>query len=133
MVAVTSIHAGLLALVFLALSVRVIGTRRTERIGLGDGGSRVLLRRMRAHANFAEYVPLGILLIGLAELQAAPAWLLHVLGAALLAGRIAHAVGVSREPEGFGRVPGMILTLTVLGLAALLCLSLALLDWPAGG
>jgi uncharacterized membrane protein YecN with MAPEG domain len=120
---ITALYASLLALIFLALSVRVIGFRRVVRIGLGDGGDTALLRRVRVHANFAEYVPLCLILIGLAESLRAPSLLLHGLGGLLLAARMSHAFGVSRQPETFAwRVAGMAGTLTVLGLAAAFCL-----------
>jgi len=120
---ITALYASLLALIFLVLSVRVIGLRRVVRIGLGDGGDSALLRRVRVHANFAEYVPLCLILIGLAESLRAPPVLLHGLGGLLLAARISHAYGVSRQPETFAwRVSGMVGTLTVLGLAVGVCL-----------
>ncbi len=70
---ITPIYAGLLTLLFVALSVRVIGGRRMAGVGLGDGGNRLLLRKTRAHGNFAEYVPFALILMALAELQPAPA------------------------------------------------------------
>jgi uncharacterized membrane protein YecN with MAPEG domain len=120
---ITALYAALLALLFVLLSVRVIGLRRAVRIGLGDGGDTALLRRVRVHANFAEYVPLCLVLIALAESLRAPAVLLHAMGVLLLAARLSHAHGVSRQPETFRfRVAGMVGTLTVLGSAAALCL-----------
>lgn len=120
---ITALYASLLALIFLALSIRVIGFRRVVRIGLGDGGDSALLRRVRVHANFAEYVPLCLILIGLAESLRAPPILLHGLGGLLLAARISHAYGVSRQPETFAwRVSGMVGTLTAIGVAAAFCL-----------
>ncbi len=55
--AITAFYAALLALLFVFLSVRVIGWRRVKRVELGHGDDSQLLRRMRVHANFAEYVP----------------------------------------------------------------------------
>ena len=120
---ITPLYAAPLGLVLLLLSVLVIRQRRRSGVALGDGASRPLLRAMRAQGNFVEYVPLTLLLMLLAELQAAvPLWL-HLAGALLLAGRLLHAAGVSREPEDFRlRVTGMALTLTALGLAAILAL-----------
>ena len=72
------------------------------------------LRAMLAHANFAEYVPLALLLIYLVEVAPASAVLVHALGRAL------HAWGVSRSPEDFRfRVAGMSLTLASLLVASL--------------
>jgi uncharacterized membrane protein YecN with MAPEG domain len=81
------------------------------------------------HANFAEYVPFALVLLGLAESLHAPLALLHALGIALLAGRLTHAYGVSRQNEQYRfRIAGMTLTLVVLGLAALTCLAEAVMQ-----
>ena len=74
----------------------------------------------RAQGNFAEYAPLALILMALAEIQGLAPILLHALGIALLAGRILHAVGLSQTAEDFRfRVTGMALTFGVLGVAAL--------------
>jgi len=65
---ITPLYAALLALVFLVLSFRVIFVRRGERISLGDGENPALRARVRVHANFAEYTPLALLLMLMAEL-----------------------------------------------------------------
>ena len=52
---ITVFYGSLLAPLFIMLAVRVIGVRRTARIALGDGGDDLLRRRIRVHANFAEY------------------------------------------------------------------------------
>lgn len=58
---------------------------------------------------------MALLLIFLVESSAARPLLVHALGAALLVARLAHAFGVSREPEDFRfRVFGMVLTFTVI-------------------
>jgi uncharacterized membrane protein YecN with MAPEG domain len=70
---------------------------------------------MRVHANFAEYVPLCLVLLYLLQTQGTSYWFLHILGIGLLVGRVSHAYGVSREPENYRfRVVGMALTLGVL-------------------
>jgi uncharacterized membrane protein YecN with MAPEG domain len=43
-VTITPIFAGLLALAYALLAMRVIGTRRSLRVGLGDGGEQSMLR-----------------------------------------------------------------------------------------
>ena len=112
---ITPLYAGLVALLFVLLSIRVIGARRNARIGLGDGGNRLLLRRQRAHANCAEYAPLAIVLMALAELQDTPALVLHLIGGLLILGRLLHAYGLSQEPEPLRlRVLGMTLTFAAL-------------------
>lgn len=120
---VTALYAGLLALLFVVLSIRVIAVRRGARISVGDGGDTTLLRRMRVHANFAEYVPMALILIGLAESLKTDPRLLHGLGVLLLVGRVVHATGMSLPKESLPmRVAGMVSTFTVLIGGALACL-----------
>lgn len=116
-------YAALLALLFVALSVNVIRGRRSDKVSLGIGSNADLERRVRVHANFAEYVPFALLLIAMAEIRGAPGLLIHLLCASLLIGRVAHAWGVSRAPEDFRfRVGGTAATQTTLIVASLLLL-----------
>ena len=125
---ITAIYAALLTPLFILLSLRVIAARRVAQSAIGDGNSKLLLRRMRVQANFAEYVPLALLLMALAESMHGPGWLLHALGLGLLAARVVHAYGVSQEDENFRfRIFGVGLTFTVLSVAAVACLALAVL------
>ena len=112
-------YAGLLAFVFIVLSARVIRMRQSARIGIGPGGNSRLERLMRVHANFAEYVPLTLLLLAFVEMQGNPRWLLHGLCLALVAGRVVHAFGVSQEREDIRlRIAGVAITFAVLAIAA---------------
>lgn len=114
------LYASLLALLFVVLSLRTLRMRRRLRIAVGDGGDPALLRAMRVHANFAEYVPLTLLLIALVETTGARPLYVHTLGAAVLAGRVSHAIGVSRVDENYAyRVFGMAMTFAPLIAAAL--------------
>ena len=126
----TPVYAALFALLFIALSVRTLRLRRSARIAVGDGDNPRLLRAMRAHANFAEYVPLTLLLLYFVETQVgAGSILIHVAAGLLLVGRIIHALGISRVAEDTRfRVAGMALTFTVLGGSALLVLGFSLFD-----
>ena len=125
MLPVTGLYAGLLAFYFVWLATRVIKARRLHRVALGTP-HRLVERAARAHGNFAEYVPFALLLMALCEINGLPDWALHALGVALVAGRVLHARGISQEPEQFlGRVLGMSLTLTVMGLAASALVGLA--------
>ncbi|MFZ4807121.1 MAG: MAPEG family protein [Hyphomicrobiaceae bacterium] len=120
---ITALYAGLLGPLLVVLAVRVIDARRAAKVALGDGGQPLLLRRMRAHANFAEYVPLALLLLALAESLATFAAVLHAAGLALVAGRAVHAFGVSQSPERLIlRVTGMALTLTAVLVLSAACL-----------
>jgi uncharacterized membrane protein YecN with MAPEG domain len=112
---VTPFYAALLALVFLRLSMVTIKLRRQLKIAIGAGGNPTMHRAMRVHGNFAEYVPLSLVLVFLFELQGAHFFFIHLFGACLLLGRLAHAHGVSREKEDYRyRVFGMLMTFAVL-------------------
>jgi hypothetical protein len=113
-------YAALLGLLFFALSVRTLRVRRGLRIAVGDAGNTQMLRAMRVHSNFAEYVPLSLLLIYMFE--AAGVWplLIHALGLALLVGRLLHAYGLSRTREDLRfRIAGTSLTFLALVAPAL--------------
>jgi uncharacterized protein len=109
-----ALHGGL----FVCLSVRIVMQRRRLRVSMGDAGHPTLQRAVRAHANFAEYVPLALLLLLMTELRGAPAWLLHSMGSTLLLARFAHAYGLSSaSTQAPFRSAGMAVTLTVLLIA----------------
>ncbi len=125
---VTALYAGLLALLLVALSINVIRLRWRYRQGLGDGGHQALARAVRVQGNFTEYAPLGLILVGLLELAGFHAWVVHALGVALVAGRVAHGWGLTQsDGPSIGRAAGMSLTFAVLILGGLLALYWALL------
>ena len=122
---ITGLYAALVAIVFIALSARVILYRRAHQIGLGDHGNKSLMKRMRAQANCAEYAPFGVLLMALVELQSGYTPLLHLIGVTLLAGRMVHGYGFSTSPPiMIMRQTGMMLTLAsyLLSILALIIL-----------
>ncbi len=119
---VTPLYAGLLALLYFALSYRVVQMRGHGQPSLGDGGDLALLRRIRGHANFAEYVPLILLMIGLLELGRFSVYLLHALGATLLVARMLHGYAMSYTASfTFGRFWGTALTFLLLVVCGALC------------
>lgn len=119
---ITALYAGLLTPILVFLAVRVIRQRRVARVAIGHGDDALLLRRMRVHANFAEHVPLALVLIGLAESLKVMPLILHLMGLALLVARILHAYGVSQPRENFRfRVIGTSTTFSVLLIGAVIC------------
>ncbi|MFD0980827.1 MAPEG family protein [Tropicimonas aquimaris] len=117
-----------MALLFVALSARVIRQRIAANVSIGDGADAALLQRVRVQANCAEYAPFGLLLLAMAELQGMPGWSVHVLGAMLFLGRVAHAVGLGSVPQIMqARQVGMVLTFVMLVLAALANIYLSIL------
>jgi hypothetical protein len=115
MLIVTSIVAAVLTIIFVKLSFAVIGLRRQNHVAIGNGGHEDLERAIRAQGNFAEYVPLGIILIACLELNGAPWWLVAIPGITLIIGRLIHAVGINEPPPHFGkRILGMKFTFVTL-------------------
>ncbi|WP_114285724.1 MAPEG family protein [Candidatus Halocynthiibacter alkanivorans] len=123
----TPLYAGILALIFIALSMRVVNSRHREKVSLGDGDNHMLNRQIRVHGNFAEYTPMTLLLILMAELQGLPLFLVHMLGIALVAGRVIHALSIAGERTSFGqRKTGMLLTFFAVAAAGVANIGLAL-------
>ncbi len=127
MLLVTSLIAVALTIVFIKLSFNVISLRRKNKVGLGNGGHEDLERAIRAQGNFAEYVPIGIILIACLELNGAPWWLVLAPGFFMIIGCLIHARGINTPPPDFSlRVLGMKFTFsTLIALVALnLCWTL---------
>lgn len=106
---VTSVTSALAAIMLVTLSVPV--TFRRIRVGtaIGDADDEVLRRRVRAQGNFIEYVPLGLVLLGLAEAAGAARAVLVLMALALGCGRLAHAYGMLNGQTPV-RAAGMMLT-----------------------
>lgn len=118
MLIVTSIFAAFLTAIYIKLAFNVIKLRRKNKVPLGSGGINDLEKAIRAHGNFSEYVPIGLILLACLELNGAPWWLIVLFGTTLLIGRLFHANGINQEPESFdNRIRGMKLTFyTLIGL-----------------
>ena len=125
---IVSVYAALLSFVYVALSIRTLSLRRRLKIGIGDAGNEQMLRAIRVHANFSEYVPIALILALLIELANSHWAISHFVCATLLMGRCIHAFGVSNRHENYTfRVTGMALTFTSICSSALVLLVDALL------
>jgi hypothetical protein len=124
---VTLFYASLLALWGLVLAVQVIRGRRAYGVSLGDGGNPRLERRARAFGNFCEYVPPVLIVMALLESADAPVLALHIIGVLLTVGRLVHGIALGFGAHwSLGRIGGMILTLSSLGVAGLIGLAVSL-------
>ncbi|MDY6922693.1 MAG: MAPEG family protein [Pseudomonadota bacterium] len=137
MAAMTSVQAaalwsGLMILLLVGLGARVAMARRGHRVVLGDGGSGPVLLASRVFGNAAEYIPAGIGALTLLAMLGMPASVVHGLGAALLLGRLVHAVSLSATRPTVGRVVGMSLTWLALILAGLMLVVHAFGGGPHG-
>jgi uncharacterized protein len=123
MAMITPLYAAPIVLLFMFLSIRVIRYRRSKLVAFGDQGDKDLLRLIRAQGNCAEYAPVGLILLLMAELTAAAPLGLHIAGALLVIGRITHGIGLGHYPRIItARVVGITCTFT----SYLICLALAL-------
>ena len=122
---IVPVYAAILTLIYVVLSIRVVRTRQDLKVSLGAGGHSLLERRIRVHGNFAEYVPIALILAAFVEMQGANVWFIHALCLAVLAGRLAHGYGVANGilPP---RVLGMVLTFAMLVIASGALLSTAI-------
>ncbi|HET9639386.1 MAG TPA: MAPEG family protein [Allosphingosinicella sp.] len=117
---ITLTIAGAAALLNLWLGRRVGQMRLTHKVSIGDGGNEALIARMRAQANFIEYTPFVLILIGLIELAEGSRLWLWIVGVVYILARIAHGFGMDRRhPDPLRlRMIGIIVTaLILLGLA----------------
>ena len=120
---ITSAYLGILALLYLVLGLQVSRLRRGHRVLFGDGDNIKLRSAIRAHANFAEYVPIIVLMVAMLEMSGMPALRVHLLMGGLLVARLLHPLGMYVGPRTLQfqicRVGGILLTLLVMIAAAL--------------
>ena len=120
---VTPLYAAVLVLWFLVLSLSVVQNRKRAKVSLGDGGNPRLQRAIRGQANFAEYVPLALVLLLILELSRFSIYVLHAIGIALVIARLLHGYALGFRAEfRFGRYWGAALTFVVLIVEGVLCL-----------
>lgn len=120
--------AGVLGGLFALLTVNVFSQRFKAGVVLGTGGPehKALLVAARTHANFAEYVPLTLLLLAGDLYGGAPSGLVVKAGWVLVAARVAHAIGMRLPAPNKSRAAGALLTLAVLVGASLEAVYLAI-------
>jgi uncharacterized protein len=123
---------GILGVIFFALTVWVVTYRNKTKLMLGDGtgtglpDAQGLQVAVRAHANFAEFVPLILILFAcLVHEDANPLFFL-ILCAALVLGRILHPIGIRILTPNVPRAVGAMLTWAVLIIASIAVIVLAL-------
>ncbi|MFN3815541.1 MAPEG family protein [Brevundimonas sp.] len=121
-----ALWGGLLILLLITLSGLVVRQRQRLRIGYGDGESPELMGASRAFGNAAEYAPAAMGGLALMALVGVTPWLVHVVGAVFLLGRLIHAFGLSRSVGATrARVVGMMLTYVPLLVLAVVLIAYA--------
>lgn len=117
---ITLVAAGGAAIINFWLAMRVGNVRRAAKVSIGDGGNVRLIARMRAQANFIEYTPIVLVLIGTIELSQGTSTWLWAVTALYLLGRVGHGIGMDGwTPGRFGGTLISLFTMLGLGLYAL--------------
>jgi uncharacterized membrane protein YecN with MAPEG domain len=119
-VPVVALYGALNAIFNVLLAVRVSGGRMKEKVSIGPSGgaSKVLDVMIRTHGNNAEFVPLALLLLLIAELMGGSSTVLHVLGGSLFVARVSHAIGMPmRAPNVFRATGATATSLIIVGLS----------------
>jgi uncharacterized membrane protein YecN with MAPEG domain len=112
----TSLTAFVNGAILLVLTVRVVVMRRRDGIVLGDNDDRVMTKAIRGQANAAEQIPMGLILIGLIELQGGGTMVLAALAVMFSIGRLMHAIYFAVHGTTWRlRFYGMLLTLLAQG------------------
>lgn len=117
---ITALTASALAILLVLLAILTIQQRMKYRVPFGDGEKQPLIAAIRAHANLAEYMPIGITLIALLEGGPHNPYILGGLAMAFVVTRLLNAIGLFAPPgpPGPARSIGIVGTLLVLlGLA----------------
>jgi uncharacterized membrane protein YecN with MAPEG domain len=112
MLKLTAIYAAILTFVYVKLTLNVINLRRQNEVSLGDGGREDLQQAIRSHGNFAEYVPLGLILLGCLEANHIHWTIVLLLGGVFTTGRLFYAKAFLEATTNMDlRVKGMKFTL----------------------
>lgn len=122
---VTLTIAAAAAVVNLWLAFRIVQLRLKDKVLLGDNGDALLQGRMRAHANFTEYAPFILILLGLIELGGGSTSWLWIAGAVFIVARIAHAFGMDRTTSSPARAGGALATWVLMAVLAGWALAIA--------
>lgn len=124
---ITPVYAGLLGIMLVALSWRIMRMRARLEVMVGDGGERDLNVAVRMQGNFIEYVPMALMLLYFNEALGWNAWIIHGLAILLIAARVAHVHGMSQENAmGVGRRLGARMTFVIIIAASIMCMASSL-------
>jgi uncharacterized protein len=97
---ITPLYALPVAAIYLILWFRVTAFRSKAGVSIGDASDPALLQRIRQHGNCSEWSTFILILMILAEGMGAPGLYIHISGALLLIGRIAHPFGLKIDNAG---------------------------------
>jgi len=122
----TLFYSGILGCLYVYLSTEITKLRVKYQVGLGDGGHPDLLKAIRIHGNFSEYVPFTLFLLLLCELIGSRPWMIHTLGMTFVIARIFHIIGLRKiEGPSIYCFLGAALTWLVILILSIFCLASA--------
>jgi uncharacterized membrane protein YecN with MAPEG domain len=104
---ITLTIAAAAAVLHIWLAARVSQLRNRHKVSIGDGGNEALIRRMRAHANYGENLPVVLILLALLELAGGDARILWGAAILFILARLLHAFGMDRPQPSRLRMFGM--------------------------
>lgn len=108
---ITALFAGILGVLYFRVSLKAIFARSDAKVWSGTGTEdSKLARRIRAHANFAEYIPFLLIMMALLEFHGFAAGFMYTFGIAIILGRLLHEKGMTKNISKY-RVIGMQLTI----------------------
>ena len=105
---ITLTIAAAAAVLHIWLAARVSALRNSQKVSIGDGGNEALIRRMRAHANYGENLPVVLILLALLELAGGDPRILWGAAILFVIARILHAFGMDQAHPSKLRMFGMI-------------------------
>ena len=116
---ISTMYAAIFGLMFVPFTFYVGIYRVKNSILLLDGGDEEMARRIRAHGNFIETVPIALIMLVLMEVSGASAIWIHSLGSVLVIARLTHYITLATNPGNtVPRALGMVGTLSVYLVAA---------------
>jgi len=124
--------SSVLCFLYIFLSILVIRQRRKYLIAYLTNEDKAFIARVRAHANFAEYVPLGLILMAVSIVLDIHVIFFAVLAVLFVLARCIHPYGLIKKEakRQFGyRFFAMALTFSVLLLLAIFNMYKALMLW----
>ncbi len=116
----TAMFAAIFGVLHFVFTLRVGAYRGINKISLGDGGDKELLKRIRGHGNFVENVPIGLILLLLNELNGLDEKYLLLLGGLFLVARVLHYFTIIARLPFLLRPLSMAVTLGVILASAIL-------------
>ena len=111
----SALFFSLLSIQGIVLAFLIVQVRRSDQIGVADGGNNKLLRRMRVQANFLEYFIPFAALFSVYELNQGHENILIGAGSLFLFARIIHSLGFLKSGGySHGRFYGTLITWIVI-------------------